>query len=395
MNAYPLLPLREVLEEEADEVVVNPLGSYRIAGVLSFGKGLFFRSEIAGSETKYKTLRRLHTDQFVMSRLKAFEGAVAVVGDEFKGAMVSAEFPTFRIREQRANPRYIDFVCRWPGFWQRLQGRSKGVGARRERVHSEDLLSIEVPIPDLDAQRRLASKLGVLDGLAHDIQMRAEQAETLTFSLRWSLLRRTFERLSDRHGSVPVTQHVEVNPETVDPSSAFRQGSFKYVDIGSVEKGTGRITDTQQIVAVEAPSRARRRIRAGDVIVSTVRPNLRGSALVPPHLDGQVCSTGFAVLRPKPTIRSEFLAWQVLSDTFVEQLVGSTRGGHYPAVPDRQFRAARIVAPAEEGVQEDASARLGNLMKLLDDVDKRRRDLDQLREAFPISVLNSAFEGRL
>lgn len=117
-----------------------------------------------------------------------------------------------------------------------------------------------------------------------------------------------------------------------------------------MEKGTGRIGSTVTVPGDAAPSRARKRIRTGDVLVSTVRPNLRGFAIVPKELDGQVCSTGFAVLRPLAATSPRYLLYQVLSNRFLDQL--TTRGGHYPAVNDSVLRAARVVLPSRQKQEE-------------------------------------------
>lgn len=69
--------------------------------------------------------------------------------------------------------------------------------------------------------------------------------------------------------------------------------------VGSIDRVAKSIVETQEIEGSAAPSRARKAIRAGDVLVSTVRPNLNAVAVVPDHLDGEIASTGFAVLRPK------------------------------------------------------------------------------------------------
>ena len=156
MNPYPLVPLGDVLHLDLDPVTVRTEVIYDIAGVLGFGRGLFRRSPIAGSETSYKVLHRLHAGTLVLSRLKAFEGAIALVGDDFDGLFLSPEFPTFSCHPDRLESAYLKHLCRWPSFWDRLSARSKEIGARRERVHPEQLLAITVPIPNVDEQRRVA-----------------------------------------------------------------------------------------------------------------------------------------------------------------------------------------------------------------------------------------------
>src|ERR1022692_894087 len=99
-------PLSEILTPDPDPVPLKPEESYATAGIFSYGRGLFERPVLRGSETSYPTYYRLRQDQFVYSKLFAWEGALAVVDDRFDGLFVSQEFPTFAIDEQQACPSY-------------------------------------------------------------------------------------------------------------------------------------------------------------------------------------------------------------------------------------------------------------------------------------------------
>ena len=94
-----------------------------------------------------------------------------------------------------------------------------------------------------------------------------------------------------RVGVVPVDTWVP----PADGSTTFR-----YVDIGSIDRDAKRVVTPTELPAVDAPSRARQLLRANDVLVSTVRPNLNAVAIVPEELNGSVGSTGFTVLRANP-----------------------------------------------------------------------------------------------
>lgn len=152
----PDRPLAEALDLELDDFPVDRDAVYERAGVRGFGRGLFAHGPMRGSETKYAKLRHIHTGQLVMSRLKAFEGAVAVATAAFDGAVVSQEFVTFTPKAA-ADPDWVDALCRWPAFWEALRATSTGIGARRERVSAEALLSLEVPYPGATSQRRISA----------------------------------------------------------------------------------------------------------------------------------------------------------------------------------------------------------------------------------------------
>jgi type I restriction enzyme S subunit len=68
---------------------------------------------------------------------------------------------------------------------------------------------------------------------------------------------------------------------------------FLYVDISAIDRDLKVITSAPEILGADAPSRARKEIYEGDVLVSTVRPNLNAVAVVPSKLDGHIASTGF------------------------------------------------------------------------------------------------------
>ena len=84
---------------------------------------------------------------------------------------------------------------------------------------------------------------------------------------------------------------IVMNPENRNPE-ARPEETFRYVDLSSVSFNS--FDGVKTLSGIDAPSRARRVIREGDVILSTVRPYLCGHAVIPADLDDQICSTGFA-----------------------------------------------------------------------------------------------------
>lgn len=131
-----------------------------------------------------------------------------------------------------------------------------------------------------------------------------------------------------------------------NPSAGNPEGEFCYIDIASVDRDEKRIVDATTIPMKEAPSRARQLVKANDVLVSTVRPNLNAVALVPPTLDGATASTGFTVLRPRvDRIVPGYLFHWVKTPQFVDHMVKQATGASYPAVSDKIVRNAVLPLP--------------------------------------------------
>lgn len=170
--------LNEMLTLDIDAIPVEDDETYPMVGVYSFGRGLFERDPLAGDSTSYKKLHRLHSGQVVMSRLKGWEGALALVPDRFDGAHLSPEFPTFAINAGLAVPGYVEALVASEAFWSSLARESTGLGARRERVHAEDLLAQEVWLPPLPTQLKAETQLAQLRAIAQD-ESRREMLEAL------------------------------------------------------------------------------------------------------------------------------------------------------------------------------------------------------------------------
>lgn len=132
--------------------------------------------------------------------------------------------------------------------------------------------------------------------------------------------------------------------ETVNPLQS-PNGEFDYIDVSSVSNTTFEIEETQRLKGKDAPSRARKLVRTNDIIFATIRPTLQRIAVVPEHLDKQVCSTGYFVLRPKQGIDHRFVFYSLFTEEFTGQMESLQKGASYPAVTDGDVRAQKIPVP--------------------------------------------------
>ena len=133
--------------------------------------------------------------------------------------------------------------------------------------------------------------------------------------------------------------------ETINPTTN-PDIQFNYIDVSSVDRASFRIGKTQSLLGKDAPSRARRAVRTGDVLFATIRPTLQRVAIVPEELNGEVCSTGYIVLRPKSGILcSKFIFYYMLSEKVKAEMEGLQTGASYPAVNDTQVKNLHISYP--------------------------------------------------
>ncbi|MGP5389288.1 restriction endonuclease subunit S [Glutamicibacter arilaitensis] len=144
---------------------------------------------------------------------------------------------------------------------------------------------------------------------------------------------------------------------------------FTYIDLSSVDNRAKRIVAPSVVAAAEAPSRARQIVATGDVLVSTVRPNLNAVATVPKELDGATASTGFTVIRPNyQCLDGRYVFHWVRSSQFVGDMVRKATGASYPAVSDKIVKESLIPFP-----QLSEQRRIADILDKADDLRAKRR----------------------
>ena len=137
---------------------------------------------------------------------------------------------------------------------------------------------------------------------------------------------------------------VLVKTETTDPTHR-PQVEFSYIDVSSVSNETLTIQETQRLKGKDAPSRARRLVRSGDILFATIRPTLRRVAIVPDEFDNQVCSTGYFVLRAQSGVDHRFLFYFLQTEDFMLAMEALQKGASYPAVTDGNVRSQPMPIP--------------------------------------------------
>ena len=156
---------------------------------------------------------------------------------------------------------------------------------------------------------------------------------------------------------------------------------FEYISLSDVDSDSFDISTSHQIFRT-APSRARRIVSKGDVVISTVRPNLRGFFLAKEDKIDLIASTGFAVLTPTECDSQYLLSCffsQIVSKQFYSLVVGS----NYPAVNSSDVAKLKLAVPPMEeqrkiaeilGVWDEA---IEKQSRLIEKLELRKRALRQ------------------
>ncbi len=147
-----------------------------------------------------------------------------------------------------------------------------------------------------------------------------------------------------QHWEVRRLKHwVRINeaslPDTTSPDFEFR-----YLAIGAVDTGT-LMHEPTRIRFGHAPSRARRIVRRGDTIVSTVRTYLKAVWFAEEVNDRLICSTGFAVLSPRGATSHKYVSYLAQSNALTDRVTADSVGIAYPAIAESRFSSLQVPVP--------------------------------------------------
>ncbi|MBQ9608817.1 MAG: restriction endonuclease subunit S [Lachnospiraceae bacterium] len=181
----------------------------------------------------------------------------------------------------------------------------------------------------------------------------------------------------------PSQSQIKEQPDTI----------IDYIDISSVDNESKTVTGYQTMTFAESPSRARKAVKKGNILVSTVRPNLNAVAILEDDTPNiSVASTGFCVLDCKENTDNRFVFNYCKSKIFIDDMVSQATGASYPAVSDKIIRSAMVPA-----YSYDEQRKIGEVLdKISFIIEKRRmelRELDNLIKARFVELLSNTELG--
>ncbi|MEH6809005.1 MAG: restriction endonuclease subunit S [Hyphomonas oceanitis] len=245
----------------------------------------------------------------------------------------------------RIDPLFAAYLFKSSRMIYLLWAYSYGLTSDRLRLYFDDFSLIPVDLPPIEEQRRIAEILATWDRAIDTTEKLIVASEAQKKALMQQLLTGE-KRLPGFEGkwlAIKLSAAVQVDPETLSEATSPDFG-FRYISLSEVADGEVA-NKLSQMRFGNAPSRARKIVRQGDIIMSTVRPNLQGFAKIRRSDADLVASTGFAVLRATPKADIDFILHWLFSESVSRQLHGLVAGSNYPAVSTKEVKALELYCP--------------------------------------------------
>ena len=273
--------------------------------------------------------------------------------------IITSAYCTLKKNSSKYDSRFLQYYLHSFDICKGFYGMGAGV---RQGLNYDGIRKIEILLPPLAEQIAIADcieeKTQKVDALIANQEAQIEKLKAYKQSLITEVVTKGLDSnvpMKDSGvewiGEIP--KHWRLNrlkyiASYNDESLSEKEPDdlvIRYVEIGSVTLENG-ITNIEEMQFVNAPSRARRITKVGDVIVSTVRTYLK--AIAPITEDGLIVSTGFCVIRPNKSISSKYLEYFTKSDIFSDCVSSNSVGISYPAINASRLMNFYIIEPPED-----------------------------------------------
>jgi type I restriction enzyme M protein len=323
-------------------------------------EGIIFQGQAA-----YKQLRKL----LVEESLVAVVSLPAGVFNPYSGVKTSILILDKSLAKQSATIGFFKIAN--DGF---------GLGAQRREIDRNDLPQARAELAEYLRRLQTHESVDEFTPTLGLVVPKERIAANGDYNLSGERYRENVASSSE-YPHVKLADICEINPETAIPADLYPDSEFNYIDISCVENESGKFLGPSKTATAEAPSRARRAVRSDDVLLSTVRPNLKAFALLDEVPERAIASTGFAVLRAKPgLLHPGFLIRVLRDDRVVGQMIGMAGRGSYPSINQTDVSALQVPLPPLE-VQKEIVAEIEGYQKVIDGA---RAVLDNYRPHIPI-----------
>jgi len=336
-------------------------------GRLSFQNALFISNQQHKQLTKY---RKAKLGDILVSKSGSL-GVCALVDTE-KNFSIYESIIVLQPIKNKLNSRFFLYILRFQGTQKRLLGET--VGSTVGHLNLNDFKQLEIPLPPLPEQKAIAQALSDADVAIAELDRLITKKRNIKQGAMQQLLtgKKRLPGFSGEWEEKRLEEIVEIDSDNLK-SDTSPNYSFNYISLEDVEQG--KLKNFCHCIFSCAPSRARRRVRKNDILVATVRPNLKSHFFVRFEMEDFICSTGFAVVRCNPSeICAEYIYYHFFANVIEQQLYTLLVGSNYPAVNSRDIKNLKIPLPSFD--EQKAIA------QILSDIDAEIEALEQKRDKY-------------
>jgi len=326
--AWPKVALGELLRRSDETAVLDPEAEYHEVTIKLWGKGVVSRGKVRGGDV-VSVRRFVRTNQLILSKIDARNGAIGLVPPELDGAIVSNDFPSFEFRDpERCDAAFMGWLVRSAPFVELCKAASEG-STNRVRIKEDRFLDQKIAIPLLAEQQAIVARLDALAEKSRQVEAHLDAVERDAEHL-------LALRFRDAIADAPMRPMAEVAPlvrrdVVIDPERSYTELGVRSFYKGAFHRRTvpGSDFSWQDLY----------RVQAGDLIFSNIMAWEQAIAIAQPEDDGCVGNHRMLTCEAKVDIAVPGFLWYYFT----------TEEGFakiYAASPGTAARNRTMTAPA-------------------------------------------------
>jgi len=315
--------------------------------VLGKNGGINFKLINYISHEKHVELSKAHIreNDILFTNRGASVGAIGFVPKLLDGGNIGPQLTFIRVDESKILSVLLYQIMKTSYFQKQIANNDSGSAMKFFGIGSTKMFKINYP-ESLKEQQKIADFFTLLDRRIEQQQEKVEAWREYKKGMMQKLFSREL-RFKDEDGEVfPEWTIVSLDSVSeINPKTEALKDFFQYIDLESVK--AGQLLSALFVNKEDAPSRAQRVVREGDILYQTVRPYQKNNLFYNHNLEGQVvASTGYAQIKTNDRILNNSFLYQYLNtDRFTDNVLKKCTGTSYPAINSSDLGTIDIPLP--------------------------------------------------
>ena len=352
--------------------------------------------------------QHINSGDLVIHEMDAFAGAIGVSDSSGKSTPV---YTVCYAKNENINHHFYSHFFRTMAQTGFINSLAKGIRVRSTEFRWNESRNVYLVEPPKADQEKIVSFLDTETARIDNLISKQEKLIELLEEQRKSIISHAVTKGLNPNAPMKdsgvewlgeVPEHWNLKPikflaktnQLTLAENTDENYEIQYVDIGSVSRTNG-IEKIETILFKDAPSRARRIVKDGDIIVSTVRTYLKAIAYIENPPKNLIVSTGFAVLNPiRTVIFPQYAKFTFLAEQFIAEVIAKSKGISYPAITATELADIKIALPPLNEQKVILQYLLEENLKMNKLISKQNQLIEKLKE-YRASIISHAVTGKI
>ncbi|HGE6067328.1 TPA: restriction endonuclease subunit S [Vibrio cholerae] len=374
--------LRDVLIRQKEAITVEDDAEYKRITIKMNGNGVLLRDEVIGDAIGTKRQFLVSSDQFVLSKIDARNGAFGIVPKSCDGAIITGNFWTFDVNSELADVKYLDFMSKTPEFKDFCIVASEGT-TNRKYLDENKFLDKRILLPELAEQKKVVAKILKFK---NKIEL-ARKIRNEILSDLYVLLNSTFHKLIEGAVYKPMSEVAPIVRRQIEITV-----DGEYPELGARSFGKG-IFHKPTLIGAELDWQKLYTVHSGDLVLSNIKAWEGAIAAAGDNDHGRVGSHRYITCVPVEGVTTaNFLAFYLLTQEGIEQVQAASPGSADRNRTLAMKRLEKIKVPVPD---YDKQLWFNQLQSYVEKIKQAQSGNATELEALMPSILDKAFKGEL